>query len=71
MKDFDVGNMGKSSLDSHTTFKKHKERMKTRESVSTLYFDNSSTGALSDSHSSSSMLMPTLDSMLSLCQLDM
>ena len=36
MKDFDVGNMGKSSLDSHAGSKKHKDRVKTRESM--VYF---------------------------------
>ena len=64
MKDFDVGNMGKSSLDSLVSGKKHKDRVKTTESMSTLYFDSSSTEALSDSCSCDSILLPTLDSML-------
>ena len=63
-KEFDVGNMGKSSLDSHISGEKHKDRVKTRESMSALYFDNRSTKALSDSRSNISMLSPTLDSML-------
>ena len=64
MKELDVGNMRKSSLDSHFSGKKHKDRVKTRESVSTLYFGNSRTEAFSDIHSSNSMSTPTLDSML-------
>ena len=64
MKEFDVGNMGKFSLNSHISGKKHKDRMKTRKSTTTLYFDNSSAEALSDSRSSNSMLSPTLDAML-------
>ena len=64
MKDFDVGNMGKSSLDSHAGSKKHKDRVKTRESMSTLYFDKNSSEAPSDSRSSNSVSSPTLDSML-------
>ena len=62
MKEVDVGNMVNSSLDSHMSGMKHKDRVKTKESMSTLYFDNSSTEPLSDSRSNS-MLSPTLDSM--------
>ena len=47
MKDFDVGNMGKYSFDSHISGKKHKDRVKARELMHTSYFD--STKALSDS----------------------
>ena len=63
MKEFDVGNMGKSSLDSHMSGKKNKDRMKARESMSTLYFDTNSAEASSDS-CSSSVSSPTLNSML-------
>lgn len=52
MKEFDVGNMGKTSFDSHIGAKKHKDRLRIRESMSTLHFDNSSTEALSGSRSS-------------------
>ena len=64
MKEFDVGNMGKSNLDRHISGKKHKDRVKTRESMPTLHLDNSSTEALSDSRSSNSMSFPTFSSML-------
>ena len=37
-KEFDTGNMGRSSLDSHAVSAKHKERLKERESLSALYF---------------------------------
>ena len=56
--------MGKSSLDSHAGSKKHKDRVKTRESMSTLYFDKNSSETPSDSRSSNSVSSPTLDSML-------
>ena len=43
MKEFDVGNMGKFSLENHISGKKHKNRGRIRQSMSTLHCDNSST----------------------------
>ena len=63
MKEFDVENMGKSSLDSHISGKKLKDSEDKRVNVY-FHFDNSGTKAFSDSHSSNSILSPTLDSIL-------
>ena len=64
MKEIDVGDLEKSSLDSHISAKKRRERGKARESTSSLYFDSSNTEALSDSRSNNSTSSPTLNSVI-------
>ena len=63
MKDFDVGNVVKSSLDSYINCKKQRP-IEEKRSYVYLCLHNSSTKALSDSRSSNSMSSPTFDSTL-------
>ena len=61
LKKSDVKNVGKSSIDSYVSRKKHKSRLKTRELISKLYFHSSGTEAFSDTPSSNSLSSATLD----------
>ena len=61
LQQFDISNMGKSAIKSHSKGKRHNEKLRTRNSMSTLYFQQSS---------SSNVIVEPLDSVVSTTAMD-